>query len=87
MNGKDIISQIHQYLTGFTAPSNGEQKLPSSTINYPLLLLGRVVPSAAKSLPIFAHRENSTTFSPGGSPMRARNLRSQRCNARRFSLS
>ena len=49
MNGKDIISQIHQYLTGFTAPSNGEQKLPSSTINYPLLLLGRVVPSAAKA--------------------------------------
>ena len=87
MNGKDIISQIHQYLTGFRAPPNGEQKLPSSTINYPLLLLGRVVPSAAKTHAIFAHRENSTTFSPADSPMMDLNLRSQRASARRFSRS
>ena len=87
MNGKDIISQIHQYLTGFRAPPNGEQKLPSSTINYPLLLLGGVVPSAAKKHAIFTHRENSTTFSPAGSPIMDRNLRSQRFKARVFSRS
>ncbi len=81
MNGKDFISQIHQYFTGLTAPSNGQHKLPSSTINYPLLLLGRVVPSAAKPHAIFAHRENSTTFAPAGAPMMDLSLRSHFASA------